>query len=265
MGLFPILLYGAIQGTTEFLPISSSGHLALLPHVLSLPDPGLLFDLGLHLGTALSLLVYFRRQLGELLLGFVGILRTRNLAHRPYASNLGLTTLTSLLFIALLKGISQHYGRAPSLIAFNLVFFGLLMGIVDHWAPRNRARPMDEALHIRKNLWIGLAQALSIFPGVSRSGITLTAARATGLGREEALEFSLFLSLPLILGGFCYKLATAEGPLPFQWDELLGGMAISFIVGLGAIHLFLKTIKSLGLMIFACYRLALGLTIFFSL
>lgn len=260
MGPWDALIYGFIQGMTEFFPISSSGHLALLPHLLKLRDPGVAFDLLMHLGTAFAVLIYFRAQVGDLARAALAFLRRRNHPALPWLKNFFFSTLASLLLIVALRGWAVDYARAIPWIAGNLIFFGVLMFAVDRFAGHTGGDLRRRESRCRA-IAIGLAQALAIFPGVSRSGITLTMGRWVGLDRGQSTQYSFLLSLPIILGGVLkellalYRGEQANTPsLPI----ILLGTALSFGVGMLAIHCFLKIIERWGLATFALYRLLLG-------
>ena len=259
MGYGDVLFYGIIQGLTEFLPISSSAHLAFLPYVLKLEDPGVAFDLLMHVGTALAVIIYFRRDICHLLDAGWSFLRGKEHRHFPWLQNFFFSTLASLVFILFFYRFFLDYARIPALIIFNLAFFGILMWVVDRFAKSGRWE-LEKKKSISRTVAIGLAQALAIFPGVSRSGVTLTMARALGIGRLEATRYSFLLSLPLILAGMVKKLPEIE-----RIDPLVSclGILCSFVVGLVTIHFFLTFFNRWGLAPFSLYRIALsGLLLF---
>jgi undecaprenyl-diphosphatase len=265
MDTFSASLYGVVQGLTEFLPISSSGHLALIPQFLDISDPGVAFDLTMHVGTAMAVIVYFRKELQKLIKDtfWFFLRRPEKLSPRYYLPLYMLgSTLTTLILVLGLKDFVEKWGaRTPQIIAFNLAFFGLLMV----WADlKKKKSPQKDEWMIQQKQWkkalmIGLFQGLAIFPGVSRSGATLTISRFLGLERNEAARYSFLLSLPIILGGFILKLPDLfqEGST-VSLGACLWGMSISFIVGLLSIHLFLKLVQNLGLGLYAIYRIILA-------
>lgn len=257
-----VLIYGLIQGLAEFLPISSSGHLAILPSLINFKDPGVVFDLLLHVGTAIAIVVYFHKEIKSLLLQLVYIFKTRSFKGAWFVVSFMLATLMSVLFILVFKDLAQSIGRSTNLIAINLIFFGVLMWISD-LRKTDSTKVMNSKGSIKSAIIIGISQSLAIFPGVSRSGITLTAARSMSISREEASRFSFLLSLPIIIASTIYKLpeilngsATYVEPI-----NILLAIVISFIVGLLTIHFFLKFIKRIGLLPFAIYRVLLGLVL----
>lgn len=259
------IFYGFIQGVTEFLPISSSGHLALIPHFFELKDPGVLFDLTMHVGTALAILVYFKRDVMTLFRGVIATLkREANSVERFFAVNFTLATIASVICILLLKDTALSYGRSSQFIAFNLIFFGILLYISDRKKPWGISMETTEKKKI--SLLVGVAQSLAIFPGVSRSGITITAGRFSGLSRLEASRFSFLLSLPIIFASVAYKskeiLKGGESLDANAWHMLIG-VVVSFLIGILTIHYFLKFLAKVGLGVYTVYRIALGALILF--
>jgi undecaprenyl-diphosphatase len=256
------IVYGVIQGLTEFLPISSSGHLALIPYFSdSIQDPGVFFDLLMHVGTALAVLIYFHKDILKLVKGLFDILKRNKSQEAFFSSNFILATVSSVVLILILKDKALELGRNPSYIAFNLIFFGFLMWISDLKTPWEIK--MDGEKEFKKSILIGLSQALAIFPGVSRSGVTLTSARFLGLSRQEATRFSFLMSLPIILASIAYKApAILKGEaITESYLVMFIGVFVSFLIGFVTIHYFLKAIKKVGLFWFFIYRLALGLFI----
>jgi undecaprenyl-diphosphatase len=266
MGELWAIIYGIIQGLTEFLPISSSGHLALIPYFSAdVEDPGVFFDLLMHVGTAFAVMIYFWRDVLKLIKGVLNFLKgDRQSAEALYAGNFIIATIASVIMILLMKDTALSMGRNAKLIAFNLIFFGTLMFISDLKKPWDVS--MSTQSHLKKAILIGLSQAIAIFPGVSRSGITLTSGRFLGLSREEATRFSFLLSLPIILASIVYKIpaiATGEAISESMMVMFLG-VFVSFIVGFITIHFFLKAIKRIGLSWFFYYRVILGIIILVS-
>ena len=259
MNYLDIFIYGIIQGVTEFFPVSSSGHLALLPRLLELDDPGVFFDLLMHLGTALAVMVYFRKEVKDFMMAALFLMRKKEHPALPWLKNFFVSTVASVVLILILQPFSFQYRGEANLIAFNLIFFGLLMFGVDFICVHNKYDLCDRQ-GLGRAILIGLAQALAIFPGVSRSGVTLTMGRFLGLGRKEATRYSFILSLPIIFAGVLKELPqmlTGMGQ-SFDLKMALLGIALSFVVGLLSIHFFLKLIESWGLGIFVFYRLLLG-------
>ena len=249
MSFLEVVCYGVIQGLTEFFPVSSSGHLALLPHFLKISDPGLLFDLSMHAGTVLAVIVYFRKDFWDLL----------RAPFSSYTVNLLAATLTTFGIVLIIKSTAYDYGRMPGFIAINLVVFGILLFVADQFFRSN------QPLSLKNAILIGLMQAVAVFPGVSRSGSTLMMGRFMGLSRESAARFSFLLSVPVIIGGIVFKSPQFfEENLAFELSSCLLGVLVSFIVGLSAIHFFLKIFIKVGIGIFCIYRIVLaGFVLYF--
>lgn len=253
-------IYGIIQGVTEFLPISSSGHLAILPKIMKFEDPGVFFDLAMHVGTAVAVFVYYFKQIKTL---FTALLKpSSDPENFHFANNMIISTIFSVIFVFVLKGIAEDIGRQLISISLCLIFFGILMAISDRFGKVKTSMNLLDQRNFLGAAIIGLSQSLAIFPGVSRSGITLTAARFMGLSREQGTQYSFLLSIPIIIGGFLYKLKEIDSGANFDLSVMLFGMVLSFIVGLLTIHFFLKFIRKFGLLAFAIYRVILGGVLF---
>lgn len=273
MNYFTALIYGLIQGLSEFLPVSSSGHLALMPYIFSFKDPGVVFDLSLHLGTAGAVVLYFRTKIFEMctVLG-PGLLNFKlQDEKRVFFRNFVVATLVSVLFILLLKPFSS-VGRNPWVIMVNQALFGIILWRADY-VQRKKNKSSNEQFFSMKERWkeviiIGAAQALAIFPGVSRSGITLTAAFMLGLDRVQASSFSFLLSLPIIIAGVLVEIPEiidASKTGQFDIGILFVGVVTSFLIGLITIHFFLKLISNIQLVWFTGYRVLLALVLFYFL
>lgn len=242
---------GVVQGLGEFLPISSSAHLILVPWLFGWPDPGLTFDIALHFGTLVAVLVYFGRDLLRLVLA----------APRPRTPDGRLAWLLLLGAIpggiagVLLDDLAEQVLRAPLLIACMLALMGLVLLVAD------RLGRHDRELHdigLLDALLIGGAQALAIVPGVSRSGITIAVARARGLERGAAARFSFLLGAPLIAGAALFKLPdllAAPGALN---GSFLAGVVTAGVVGGLSIAFVLSYLRRAGLELFVVYRLLLA-------
>ncbi len=262
MSILQAIVLGITQGVTEFAPISSSGHLILVPwlfdwRILADPDLNKTFDVALHLGTLLGALVYFRRDVARYLAAWVRSIRARGVStvDERLAWALVLGTLPGVVAGALLENVVQEHLGAPALIAAMLAVFGVLLYVVDRRAAERRS---TEDLRVRDGLALGIAQALALQPGVSRSGVTITAARAMGLDRASAARFSFLLSLPIIAGAGVYKgldlLRTGIPPGmagPFVWG-FLAAAASGFL----AIAFLLAYLRRHDVGVFLWYRLA---------
>jgi undecaprenyl-diphosphatase len=250
MTLMQAAVYGAVQGLTEFLPVSSSAHLNLLPWLLRWEDPGLSFDVALHVGTLVALLGYFWKDWTGLILGTI---RDPRSAQARLLAFLALATIPGGLAGLLFQHYAETLLRAAPITAAALILFGLLLG----WAERHGAKTDSmEALDLKRALLIGASQALAIIPGVSRSGITITAGLLAGLTPEAATRFSFLLSTPIILGAALHEFHKAHAT--FLGAPALIGMGVSAVTGLFAIHFLLACMRSWGFKPFVWYRVALG-------
>lgn len=249
-------LLGTIQGLTEFLPVSSSAHLALAPRLFSFPDPGLTFDVALHVGTLLAVLLYYRTLWLRLA---AGALRD---PRGPQARTLGLLALATVPAVVaglLLQDAAAAVFRDPRRIALCLIAFSAIMVWADHRG--KAAQGAWRAAGARTAILVGCAQALALMPGVSRSGATMSAALLLGLGRAQAAQFSFLMATPIVAGAALLKLrhlSAAELTGPF-WL----GLAVSAVVGFAAVGAFLRFLPKGGLKPYAAYRAALGLAALF--
>ncbi len=244
-------LLGAIQGLTEFLPVSSSAHLALAPRFFSFPDPGLTFDVALHLGTLLAVLIYYREIWARLLLGAA---RDPRGEEGRKLGLLVLATLPAVVVGLLFEKSADEAFRDPRRIGACLIVFSVVMV----WAERRATNQTTwRAAGVRSLLLIGCAQALAVMPGVSRSGATISAALLMGLTALEAAELSFLMATPIVAGAALLKLrhlCAADLTGPF-WL----GLATSTAMGFAAVGAFIRFLPKGGLKPYAAYRVALGL------
>jgi undecaprenyl-diphosphatase len=245
-----------VQGVTEFLPISSSAHLILPFEILGWPDQGLAFDVAVHLGTLVAVIVYFWRDLMLLLTGFLQSLAGNHNEDGRLAVNLLIASLPIVAFGLLLKSLVEGELRSASVIAIATIIFGLVLMWSDHISRRERN---DRDLTWTHALVIGFAQCLALIPGTSRSGITMTAALALGYTRQAASRISFLLSVPTILGASVLLLRDLIiVDTPVNWNQLGISMLVSGITAYLCIRFFLGFIDRIGFMPFVIYRLALG-------
>jgi len=261
MSYFEAFVLALIQGLTEFLPISSSAHLILPSAVLGWEDQGLAFDVAVHVGTLAAVVIYFRKEVISLLSAFLGSIfkgERSKVAERVWM--IVLATIPAWVFGLLMQCIIEMYLRSAWVIATTTIVFGLLLWYVD----KNSKLADDEyQADWKKALFIGIAQAMAMIPGTSRSGATITAALYLGFTREAAARFSFLMSIPIILlaGGYLgLKLVTSGEPIHLGF--LLTGIVTSFISAYICIHFFLKLISRMGMTPFVIYRLILGVGLF---
>ena len=261
MALTHILVLALLQGLTEFLPISSSAHLILVPKLTGWPDQGLAFDVSVHVGTLLAVVVYFRHELRAMSRDWIGSFRGRGqTAESRLAWAVLLGTIPVGLCGLLFKDIVEGELRSTTVIATTTIGFGLLLW----WADTRKGLARNEySLGFRDVLVIGLAQAVALIPGTSRSGITITAGLLLGLTREAAARFSFLLSIPVIvLAGGLEVIKLARDPAVMDWQALILGALISGVTAYLCIHFFLRLLQRTGMRPFIVYRLVLGVFLF---
>jgi undecaprenyl-diphosphatase len=261
------LLLGVVQGLTEFLPISSSGHLILVPWLQNytfLTDNesfNKTFDVALHAGTLIAAVAFFRLEVWRLLISFFGVLRRRSIAtsDERLAIAIAIGTVPAVIAGGLFSDfIDAHLGE-PWMIAIQLIFFGALLD----WADR---RPQERALEgskVKDGLWIGIAQVLALAPGTSRSGITITTGRFLGLDRDAAARFSFLLLIPIVAGATLFKGISAvhEGLPPGVGGPMVVGTLAAAISGYAAIVFLLRLVRTTSYRPFVLYRYGAGIAI----
>lgn len=257
MELWHIIVLAIIQGLTEFLPISSSAHLILPSQVLGWPDQGLAFDVAVHVGTLAAVVWYFRTDVWRLASAWVGdTVQRRTGPDSRLAWAIIAATVPAGVAGLLLDDLIETHLRTGMVIAVATIGFGLVLWWSEAAGRQQRDLP---ALTMKDAIIIGLAQALALIPGTSRSGITMTAALFLGFGREAAARFSFLLSIPLIAAaGLLKALDLIKQGEAADWTSIALGTGLSFVFALLCIHLFLKFLERIGLMPYVIYRLVLG-------
>ncbi len=262
MKLWQIVVLGIVQGATEFLPVSSSGHLVIVPWLFAWPNAPLAVDTLLHLGTLTAVLIYFRRDLWHIVQGAIVSLRSRTPAtpEAGLAWGLVIGTIPGALIGYLFEAEFERLFGMPRAAAAFLLCTAVILFVADYFARRERA--LDD-LSWKDALLIGLGQALAILPGISRSGTTMAVALFLGFKREDAARFSFLLSVPIILGSGLYQLLKMmsyglPGIAPFS---LIVGFLAAAGTGYAAIAFLLTAIRKYGLRPFAYYCALLGLLV----
>jgi undecaprenyl-diphosphatase len=263
VSIFQAIVLGLVQGATEFAPVSSSGHLILVPWIFGWmligdSDVQKSFDVALHIGTLLGALVYFRNDVTRYAGAWFRSIGARRMStsDERIAWALVVGTIPGAIIGALFENVIQEQLGEPWLIALMLISFGLLLVLVDRRARADRA---FDSIGPREGLLLGTAQALALQPGVSRSGVTITAARAMGLDRESAARISFLLSLPIIAGAGAYKAVDlAQTGLQGHAPEFLAGIVASAISGFVVIWGLLRYLKRHDFTAFLWYRIALA-------
>lgn len=258
MSFIQMLLIAVIQGVTEFLPISSSGHLILLPKLAELPDQGPLIDVAVHIGSLLAIIIYFWRDVRGLAQGGFA---TIGVGKAPEQRNLFLWivigTIPAVAVGFLLKDMLEEF-RSTHLVAVNLIVYGILLGIADRFGKEERSY---ENLTLRDAIIVGCAQALALVPGTSRSGVTMTAARFLGYKRVEAARFSFLLSIPAVAGaGTLVALELADATAQMQMDALITG-ALTFVAAFATMAFLMNFLRKATMIVFVVYRVALGVAL----
>jgi undecaprenyl-diphosphatase len=252
MTLLQAVVYGIVQGLGEFLPISSSAHLVLVPWFFGWDDPGLTFDVALHVGTLFAVVAYFWKDWLRLIgKGFV----------EPLGSEgrlfwyLVIATIPGAAAGFLFEKQAETVFRAPWLIAAMLVVMGLLLWAADRWGSRKRNL---KTMTFPASLWVGICQMASIIPGVSRSGVTMTAGLSAGLSREAAARFSFLLSTPIIFGAAAAKLPHLASDPSALTGSFLVGVVVSAITGFASIGFLLRYLQARSFVPFVVYRFLLA-------
>jgi len=277
MTFLQLLLIAVVQGITEFLPISSSGHLILIPFLTDFPDQGPLIDVAVHVGSLLAIIVYFLKDVVTLARGgFASLGIGKAPAERKLFWWIVLGTIPAVAFGLAIKlgafnAIAETWFnitvvdddlmaslRFTDLIAFNLIFYGILLGLADHFGKEVKT---FEQMSWRDGLLVGMAQALAIIPGTSRSGVTMTAARALGYNRFESARFSFLLSIPAVAGaGMLIVPEIFEAGGDLAMEALIAGV-LTFLAAFATMAFLMNFLKKASMLVFVIYRVAMGVAL----
>lgn len=260
MKLSQIITLGILQGLTEFLPISSSAHLIILPIIANWQDQGLEFDVAVHVGTLISVVIYFRQTLRKLLTDWICSINFRQIiGNSKLVWGIIIATIPVGLIALLINNHYELHLRGLLVIAVATIIFGLLLGCADRYGKQERN---EYQLKLKDIVILGLAEAIALIPGTSRSGITMTAGLILGLSRISAARCSLLLSMPVIfLAGGLKILDLIYAESYIDWFALILGGLLAFMSSYLCIHLFLKLIEKIGMWPFVIYRLILGVAL----
>jgi undecaprenyl-diphosphatase len=262
-----IFILAIMQGLTEFLPISSSAHLILPSAILGWKDQGLAFDVAVHVGTLLAVVLYFRKEVGNMAVAWVGSIKgQRDNFDGKLAWWIIFATIPAGLFGLLGKDFIEEHLRSALVIAATTLLFGVLLGFADFKAGRrtNEQHVDIEKLGFKGAMLIGLAQAIALIPGTSRSGITMTIGLMLGLSRDNAARFSFLLSIPAIaMAGSYLTLKLVISTEAVDWQAIGLGSVLAFASAYACIHYFLILLEKIGMMPFC--DLSHGIRIWFTL
>ncbi len=256
MDIIQAIALAFLQGLTEFLPVSSSAHLILLPVLVGWQDQGLAFDVSVHVGTLSAVIAFYRKDLTVIISAWCRSVVGKGLSDdAKLAWYVVLGTIPVGLVGITLPDVIETVLRSPLVIAAATIVFAFLL-----WYAEKRAKEQRQNITLLDAVVIGLFQAIALIPGTSRSGITITAGLMTGLKREQAARFSFLLSIPVIaLAGMVKGLELYQTAAPVQWDMILIGVSLSAIMAYLSIGWFLRLLDKVGMMPFVFYRLLLGI------
>jgi undecaprenyl-diphosphatase len=263
LDLIQLIILSLIQGITEFLPVSSSAHLIMVPLLTDWQDQGLAIDVAAHFGSLFAVVFYLRKDISRILIAGIDSIQKKEVTTQDSKLfwYLAIASLPVLVAGFLLRDIVSTYLRNPLIIAYASIGFGLLLWYAD--VKGKRLRQID-SINLRDAIIIGLAQALALVPGTSRSGITMTAALMLGLDRVSAARFSFLMAVPIILaaGGYeSMKLILSD--VSVDIINFLVAVLLSAISAFAAIHFFMKFLDKLGMLPFVIYRMLLGVVLIF--
>lgn len=256
MTLEQIIVLAVVQGVTEFLPISSSGHLILVPQIMHWQDQGLVVDVMTHLGTLLAILIYFWRDVWRIARGALELFKGKVTDEGRLAIYIILATIPAVAFGVFLKEFGfTDLERNVAVVAWNTILYGILMLIADTVGPQDRTM---SNMTLGSALIIGVAQALALIPGTSRSGVTMTAGRFLGFTRPDCARFSFLLGIPAIAGAGIFTVGDALASGESITMDAVYCAALTFLAGLAAIAFLMALVKRISFLPFVLYRMALG-------
>ena len=262
--LYPFIyltLLSLIQGVAEFLPISSSGHLLILPNILNVADQGIIVDISAHIGSLLAVLYFYRKEIYEIILSILRVKKNEE------DDKLFMNLLLSLFPIIIIGGIIYLTGldnfRNPNIVIYTSIIFGILLYISDKYSKKQKEL---KQLSYKDSLIIGLSQTLALIPGVSRSGITITTGMGLGQTRSSIVKYTFLLSIPTIMMAGCAGvLEFINSPVKININYLLFTIMLSFIFSLTAIKFMIGWVRKSSFKIFAIYRILFEIFLYFFL
>jgi len=256
MTIEQIIVIAVVQGITEFLPISSSGHLILVPYILHWSDQGQFVDVMVHVGTLFAILIYFWRDVWRITLGGLELFKGKVTDEGKLAIYIVLATIPAVAFGLFLKKFGfSALDRSVAVVAWNTILYGLLMLVADMFGPQVRT---IKKMTLGSAMIIGVAQALALIPGTSRSGVTMTAARFLGFTRPDAARFSFLLGIPAIAGAGVLTVGEALAAGDTITMDAVYCAVLTFFAGLAAIAFLMALVKRISFLPFVLYRMVLG-------
>lgn len=269
MTYFQAIFLGVIQGLTEFLPVSSSGHLIFFPKIFGWADQGAAFDAMMHVATLVAVVFFFRHKIWNLLQSLLHYKSTtpENKLNRKFILFLIVSTIPAGLFGLLASDWIETKLRATWIIGFNMIFWGMVLGLSEWYRKKNGAGKSLEQIEIKHSVLMGIAQAVALFPGTSRSGITMTTGMFSGLSKKAAAEFSFLMSIPIIAlaGGLHIIEIIKNGVIEVSLSLLVAGFLAAMVSGIFAIWFLMKIIEKWSFKPFVLYRILIGILIFIFL
>lgn len=266
MTIFQTIILGAVQGITEFFPVSSSGHLIVIRFLFNMESADinwLIFDIALHFGTFLAICIYFFKDFIQLLKegfkfkGKEGKMSFKNLSQKgKLLWYIGLACIPGAVAGLMFEDVIEKYIREPWVVAISLAVMGIIMYIVDKYSKKEYN--LDK-ITFKQSIIIGIGQMFALIPGFSRSGTTMTVARGLKLDRESAVKFSFLLGAPIMAGATLLVIKNIT--MDILTFEFVLGIVVSFVVGLLSISLLMKIVKNIGFGVFAIYRVLLAIVI----
>ena len=263
MDVTQTIVLALTQGLTEFLPISSSAHLVLVSQVFEWPDQGLQFDVAVHFGSLIAVVLYLRNELSLLSNRLVLACRNRETNDEvKLLLAIGLATIPIAVVGLVGRDFVEANLRSSTVIAVATLVFGIVLWLCDRFGKESNSEQLLPTVTYWQAVMIGSAQVLALVPGTSRAGITISAALLLGLGRIQSARFAFLLAIPAILGSsILLGIEAMTEPSAVSWDLMLAGVAFSGLSAYAAMNVFVRFVNAIGLAPFAIYRILLGVAI----
>jgi undecaprenyl-diphosphatase len=257
MSYLEAIILGIIQGLTEFIPVSSSGHLLVAHEIFGVTEVGLAFDVALHIGTFFALIIFFHKDIYDLILGILGKNDKKRLAWL-----IAFATIPAVIGGVLLQDLAESAFRSPILVSINLIWVAIAMILAERYAAKRKDKQTKfDNITTKQGLIVGLAQVVALVPGISRSGSTITAGIFSGIDRVSATRFSFLLAIPITFGAILKVMTDSQTleQVGAQQGIFLVGIVSAFLSGIFAIKFLIKYLSKHTLNIFAYYRIIVGI------